>query len=143
MKVNILGIEYTIERRKIEDDKALQDNCDGYTDHTVKLIVVEDFQDDGDPLAYKNLKEYGDRCIRHEIIHAFLDESGLQQCSQWARNEEMVDYFAIQFPKILKAFEEAGAIKREIISPIKDDLEFEKLMKKVRETPIAEMPVTD
>ena len=47
---------------------------------------------------------------RHEIIHAFLFESGLAENSAWAQNEEMVDFFAIQFPKLLKAFETAGAL---------------------------------
>lgn len=51
----------------------------------------------------------------HEITHAFLDESGLQHCSSvpmgaWARHEEMVDWIAIQFPKIMKAFQEVGAL---------------------------------
>lgn len=38
--------------------------------------------------------------MRHELIHAFLGESGLRSDSEWAENEEMVDYFAIQFEKI-------------------------------------------
>ena len=47
--------------------------------------------------------------IRHEVVHAFLEESGLSDCSlrpemAWARNEEMVDWIAIQFPKMLEAF---------------------------------------
>jgi len=28
----------------------------------------------------------------------------------WARHEEMVDWIAIQFPKIMKAFQEVGAL---------------------------------
>ena len=42
------------------------------------------------------------------IIHAFLLESGLDSNSNsadsWAVNEEMVDWFAIQSPKIFKLF---------------------------------------
>lgn len=52
--------------------------------------------------------------LRHEIIHAFLAESGLWGSSEpakaWAMNEEMIDWIALQFPKILKAFKEAKAI---------------------------------
>ena len=53
--------------------------------------------------------------LRHEIIHAFFDESGLQASSMqydgaWSRNEEMVDWFAWIGPKIYKAWVEAGAI---------------------------------
>ena len=44
-------------------------------------------------------------------MHAFLNESGLQSAANacdgsWARNEEMVDWFAIQSPKIYKVFAE-------------------------------------
>lgn len=53
--------------------------------------------------------------LRHEIVHAFFDESGLASSSlgidgPWAKNEEMVDWFALQGPKIYKAWQEAGAI---------------------------------
>ena len=52
--------------------------------------------------------------LRHEIVHAFLGESGLSNNSNsidaWARNEEVVDWFAIQGPKIYKAWQEAGAV---------------------------------
>lgn len=55
------------------------------------------------------------RILRHEIIHAFFNESGLQDDSSnidcgWAVNEEMVDWIAIQFPKMVKAFEEADCL---------------------------------
>lgn len=43
------------------------------------------------------------------IIHAFLHESGLDVCS-WAHNEEMVDWLAIQFPKLYEAFLQADCI---------------------------------
>jgi hypothetical protein len=51
--------------------------------------------------------------IRHEIVHAFLNESGLGWNAlpnerAWAKNEEMVDWIAIQFPKIAKVFRELG-----------------------------------
>jgi hypothetical protein len=47
--------------------------------------------------------------LRHEIIHAFIAESGLRgsslDVSHWALNEEMVDWFALQLPKMLSVFE--------------------------------------
>lgn len=30
--------------------------------------------------------------------------------SEWAKNEEIVDWIALQFPKLLKAFKEADCI---------------------------------
>ena len=51
------------------------------------------------------------RNLRHEIIHAFFNESGLSDNSfeftgAWAKNEEMVDWLAIQSPKIFRVFQE-------------------------------------
>ena len=43
------------------------------------------------------------------MIHAFMFESGLDCNSNnvegWARNEEMVDWMAIQMPKIMDVYE--------------------------------------
>nr|DAY44642.1 MAG TPA: hypothetical protein [Caudoviricetes sp.] len=47
------------------------------------------------------------RPIRHG---GFNFESGLAENSEWAQNEEMVDFFAIQFPKLMEAFKNADAI---------------------------------
>ena len=52
--------------------------------------------------------------LRHEIIHAFLAESGLQanyeHYRQFGHDETLVDWFAIQFPKMIKAFESVNAL---------------------------------
>lgn len=100
MNINILGTNYKIEKRKESEDPILN-NADGYSDWTEKLIVVGIFEKDDRSL--KNLKEYERKVLRHEIIHAFLDQSGLACNSDWARNEEMIDFFAIQFPKMMEA----------------------------------------
>lgn len=50
----------------------------------------------------------------NEILHAFLYESGLREnsrgCTAWAENEEMVDWFAIQIPKIVKVYKELNIL---------------------------------
>ena len=61
------------------------------------------------------LREYGKQLMRHEIVHAFLSESGLSANAlspdgAWALNEEMVDWFAIQGPKIVSARQAAPAL---------------------------------
>ena len=53
--------------------------------------------------------------LRHEIVHAFFNESGLKESSNgcesgWAKNEEMVDWIALQLPKIYKACESVNAL---------------------------------
>ena len=54
--------------------------------------------------TWKELEHYKKRTIRHEITHAILFESGLDHNTEWARNEEIVDFIAIQFPKLLEIF---------------------------------------
>lgn len=110
--VNILGTEYTIERRLLTDDKKLE-SSDGYCDTSIKLIVVGDYQPE--EFSKVDLVAYAKKVLRHEITHAFLYESGLCvnsvvcNCS-WSTNEEMVDWIAIQSPKLLQAFKEADAL---------------------------------
>lgn len=71
--------------------------CEQYS----KKIVINDGSSvKSDPLTIENYEEFEKKVLRHELIHAFLGESGLRSNSEWAENEEMVDYFAIQFEKI-------------------------------------------
>lgn len=108
MMVNILGTEYIIRFVPEEEDPELKD-CDGYCDETAKEIVVKQYKH-GEPESKKNLELQEQKNRRHEIIHAFLSESGLAENSEWAQNEEMVDWIAKQGPKLIKAWQEAGAL---------------------------------
>lgn len=98
-KIEILGVEYEILIKKPEEDIKLK-SIDGYCDSSINAIVVCDFEEDENSIM--DLEGYKREVIRHELIHAFLNESGLRCSSDWARNEEMVDYFAIQFPKMFE-----------------------------------------
>lgn len=117
-KINILGTEYSITVKKYDEDEAFKKRsicgyCDGYT----KEIVICDISTcegwENEPKATVEIAQK--ETLRHEIVHAFFNESGLQDSSclvqgGWARNEEMVDWIAIQFPKILKAFKDADCL---------------------------------
>lgn len=99
--VNILGTEYKIKRKKFSDE-----NCDGYCDYTNKVIAVR--KDN-----YNNVGDFEwlmKKQLRHEIVHAFLSESGLQSNlehnQRFGHEETMVDWIAIQFPKMLEVFKE-------------------------------------
>jgi hypothetical protein len=109
MKIDILGTEYTLtESNEANDSKLI--GRDGYADTSVKKCVVDDMSNAYTGTdAKENLPEYKKSVKRHELIHAFLYESGLDSCS-WACNEEMVDWLAIQSPKLLKAFKDADAL---------------------------------
>lgn len=106
MTVDVLGTEYAIVQSNKVDDLTLE-TCDGYCDTSVKKIVIDTFQEA--PNSLENLNEYKKKVIRHELVHAFLFESGLG-CNSWADKEEIVDWIAIQFPKLLKVFESTDLI---------------------------------
>ncbi|MEL7656347.1 MAG: hypothetical protein AAGU75_10625 [Bacillota bacterium] len=110
MKVNILGTEYLVERRAESQDAALKE-CGGYCDETAKACIIKDYlESEREVMDKKNMELQLRKNTRHEIIHAFLFESGLGEDSDWALTEEMVDWFARQFPKLLKAFQDANAM---------------------------------
>lgn len=104
-KVNVLGTEYKIVREQFADKDE-----DGFCDYTSREIHIRN----------DNVNELGDfvfsmkKQLRHEIVHAFLSESGLQSnfehVTQFGHEETMIDWIAIQFPKMMKAFEEVGCL---------------------------------
>lgn len=106
-RVNVLGTEIKIEEREEAKDNKLK-NCVGYFDSSLHLIVLKKLIPDDASLG--DLKQYQREVLRHEVIHAFLYESGLDGSSgasaNWATNEEMVDWLAIQSPKIFKVFQD-------------------------------------
>jgi hypothetical protein len=109
-KVNILGSEWSMKFGNEKEYPNLT-NADGYIDLSTREIVVDDMEaSQGQIGAKADLEGYQKQVVRHEIIHAFLLESGLDSNSNsadsWAVNEEMVDWFAIQSPKIFKVFNE-------------------------------------
>lgn len=108
MKVKILGIEYEIILEAEEKDYPKLRKVDGYTDFSTKKIVIAKF--DADESSLEDLECYSKKVLRHEIIHAMLYESGLDCNSEWARNEEIIDWIAIQFEKMLKIFIELRVI---------------------------------
>lgn len=103
-KVNLLGTQYTIYKDTTELDRTFISGADGITDFTTKEIFIAPL-DDGDPNNMQDMEHYEKRTIRHELIHAILFESGLDHNSKWGRDEEIVDWIAIQFPKLLAVFQ--------------------------------------
>lgn len=109
MKLNILGAEWNVEYRNVDVDPLLKEN-DGYTDLSVKLIVIANKKEDCEIQNFKCMQKEN---LRHEIIHAFLFESGLGfnfEHSEYGHEETMIDWIAIQFPKILGVFKEADCL---------------------------------
>lgn len=102
-KINVLGTEYAIIVEEFSDS-----DTDGYCDYTNREIH----------LRSDNTNNVGDfdrlqrKQLRHEIIHAFLAESGLQSnfqhCDRFGHDETMVDWFAIQYHKIGAVYKQLG-----------------------------------
>ena len=103
--INVLGTNYRIILKELKNA-----DIDGFTDNTAKEIVIRT----------DNVNNVGDfdflqkKQLRHEIIHAFLSESGLQcnwqHMEQFGQDETTVDWFAIQSPKIFEVFKELELI---------------------------------
>lgn len=109
MKIDVMGVSYEIAERSEADDYRLTE-ANAYCDWTARLIVIEK-----DPEGDLNcMAEFSKKLLRHEIVHAFLLESGLSESSlpfeSWAVNEEMVDWFARIGPRIYAAWQTAGAV---------------------------------
>ncbi len=113
IKVNILGTNYEIIFKSTDEETRLKENW-GFTDfHTKEIYITDDIEKEAEN-SCKNLIDFKNKVMRHEILHAFLYESGLRENSNstvaWAENEEMIDWFAIQIPKIVKVYEELNIL---------------------------------
>lgn len=86
MEINILGTDYIVDFVKEKDKIMIEEECIGYCDYANKRIVV-----------LKNETEQ--HTLRHEIVHAYMFESGIQYGTEF-HNELCVDWMATQLPKI-------------------------------------------
>ena len=105
-EINILGTTWKVITSDSGKNPILEE-ADGYCDGTLKECVIKNIIPTHDTAG--NLEEHRKRITRHEIIHAFLFECGLSSES-WAANEEIVDWIARQFPKLLQVFSELGVL---------------------------------
>lgn len=107
-KINVLGTNYEIvfvsqsKMKELADDCPPGVNCWGLCDSNVATIYLDE-RLDKDGNAFKHI-------LRHELTHAIFYESGLDSQCDFAICEQLVDWLAIQFPKIANVFKEAGAI---------------------------------
>lgn len=110
--VSVLGTDYRIFLDVPEAEDPILKECAGYCDKTSHRIVVCKKEADAD---LDDDAQYRKQILRHELIHAFLFESGLGGDAAWyiegqEHPEQTVDWIARQFPKMLKAFQQVGAL---------------------------------
>lgn len=103
--INVLGAEYKIITEPFGENKT----CDAWCDYTGREIHIASDNTEN-MLDFERSQR---KNLRHEIIHAFLAESGLQENFEHreiGHEETMVDWFAIQFPKIFKVYRELDIV---------------------------------
>jgi len=115
-KIKIMGKKWkVIFMTEKEDKEGVLYKADGICDDSIRTIYLRDYYhrkreptdcDDSDHIMRRN--------IRHEILHAYLDECGLKEDSAsanaWARNEEMVDWIANLLPRVNKTLKKMKVI---------------------------------
>lgn len=140
-ELSIMGEPYKFRLLKEEDledrIKELFTEYRGVCNSLDKEIIVQDMHNelgkDGDLLTTASTEEGQARCeeiimndtARHEIVHAFLKESGLGNEFDEA-SEVMVDWIALQLPKIVRACCEIQAFSDTDIQSFIDHYEIHK-----------------
>lgn len=104
--VNILGQPWRIKICSAEVEPRLKDNV-GFTDWTSHFIGIADPAENNSDLD--NQTEFMKQVARHEIVHAFLFQSGL--ADDWmhptnGHEETAVDWIARQFHAMQKVIEQ-------------------------------------
>lgn len=98
-EIPVLGQTYHIKVKDPERDPRLGKDHDGYCDWTTKEIAMSDMaQDAKHPDAVGDFDQYREKVLRHEIIHAFIEESGNTD-ADW-NNENMVNWLACMWPHL-------------------------------------------
>ncbi len=118
MTIDILGTPYEIIYEDwMEDGRFARDSYCGICYENIHKIYIcrMNTVPAWNYATSDRITQHEKLTLRHEIVHAFFNESGLMESAgqypeAWARNEEMVDWLAIQGPKIYKAWEEACAL---------------------------------
>ena len=108
--INVLGTDYKVLISTPEKSKVLQ-KCDGCILPEIKTIYLD----------VRNKKQHQEHVLAHELVHAFLYESGLD-VESWACNEEIVDWIALQINKIYTTVKQGiNSFNRNIKETKKDD----------------------
>lgn len=102
--VNILGTRYIVADDSSKVEKGNVGQCENYN----KAIYVKDKDDIfGDTASQTEKDEAFKEVVRHEIVHAFFNESGLDE---YRGDEMLVQWLAKQLPKMVKVMKEVGSI---------------------------------
>lgn len=113
--VSVLGTNYTV--RCVNNEQfpvSYKNDCKGLCDYSSREIWVTDMEQHRKEYeSLTNLESITNQTVRHELIHAFLVESGLGDEADI--DEVIIDWFALQMPKLVTAFCKAKAFSKQEI----------------------------
>ena len=107
IKVNVLGTDYDVLMGTLSTDEHYK-SCDGYCDWYAKRIHVRKHvreDADRDPMTYddESMQLHELKNLRHELVHAFLYESGLgydsNSAGSWATTKKWLIGLLFRCPK--------------------------------------------
>lgn len=101
--VNILGTEYEIQSSEDIHKTLMTTQNTGECDMYAKVISISPQEFITNDNRENVNKAIYNICMRHEILHAFFHEAGVDK---YSADEILVDFIAMQFPKLKKIFEE-------------------------------------
>ena len=105
-KLDVLGVEYTLEEQTVDQQPIKLADKEGYVELYSKEIVLRTGYEDVDGTV-NNVNAFKRSLLRHELFHAVFHECGL---SQYCNDETLIDFLAIQFPKISTIMEQVDNI---------------------------------
>lgn len=103
---NVLGTDWTL-RFEDESCSPRYQEHNGWCDSSTKQCHV--CYRTQNKMTLENPYDFYNSIARHEVIHAFLYESGIVSAAiirtnKWCKDEMMIDWMATQMPKIYEVF---------------------------------------
>lgn len=112
MHIDILGTPYNIKfATSKEYPKFELLDANGLGELYSKEIYIRTGYE-ADPNCFNNITEYREKVLRHEILHAIFHECGL---TNYTEDETLIEFLAVQYPKIQAIMENVHKIHNEVI----------------------------
>lgn len=108
-EIIVLGKTYQIYYLPEEVDKELEDKY-GYADQVETKVVIDTSVIDDCKNDKRRALELLKRTLRHEIVHCYFFECGLDDQTPFARNETLIDWLALKLPDIFSNMKQKGLL---------------------------------
>lgn len=108
-EINVLGKNYQIYYLGENDDEELKDKY-GYADQVETKIVIDISIIDDCKNDKRRALELLKRTLRHEVVHCYFFECGLDDQTPFARDETLIDWLALKLPDIFFNMKQKGLL---------------------------------